>query len=114
MHKIQNFIRSRPQEIYTAVLPTTPYCKSIGRGHIRVSPAGLPIEQVLGEYSLSEASQRRSFTRFLQSPGWLLRSEARASDLFSDYPEYKTPTLSYETHPNYLSSDNYRPFEAVS
>ena len=27
---------------------------------------------------------------------------ARASDLFPDYPEYKTPTLSYETHPNYL------------
>ena len=27
-------------------------CKSIGRGH-RVSPTGLPIEQVVGEYSLS-------------------------------------------------------------
>ena len=27
-------------------------CKVIGRGH-RVPPAGLPIEQVLGEYSLS-------------------------------------------------------------
>ena len=36
------------------------------------------------------------------SPGWLLRSEGRASDLFPDYPEYKTPTLSYETHPKYL------------
>ena len=29
------------------------YCKGIGRGH-RVSPAGLPTEQVLGEYSLSQ------------------------------------------------------------
>ena len=26
------------------------WCKGIGRGH-RVSPAGLPIEQVLGEYT---------------------------------------------------------------
>ena len=25
-----------------------------------------------------------------------------ASDLFPDYPKYKTPPLSYETHPNYL------------
>ena len=30
------------------------------------------------------------------------RSEARASDLFPNFPEYKTPTLSYETHPNDL------------
>ena len=44
----------------------------------------------------------RSFIRFHQSPGWLLRSEARASDLSPDYPEYKTPTLSYEAHPKYL------------
>ena len=28
-------------------------------------------------------------------------------------PKYKTPTSSYETHPNDLHSDNYRPFEAV-
>ena len=35
-------------EPFFLVLPTTPYCKGIGRGH-RVSPAGLPIEQVLGE-----------------------------------------------------------------
>ena len=56
----------------------------------------------------------RSFIRFHQSPGWILRSEARASDLFPDYPEYKTPTLSYETHTNYLNTDNYMPFEAVS
>ena len=56
----------------------------------------------------------RSFIRFHQSPGWLLRSETRASDLFPDYPEYKTPTLSFETHPNDLNSNNYRPFEAVS
>ena len=34
------------------VLPTTPYCGDIGWGH-RVSSAGLPIEQVLGKYSLS-------------------------------------------------------------
>ena len=40
--------------------------------------------------------------------------EARAFDLFPDYPEYIKPTLSYETHPNYLNSANYRPFEAVS
>ena len=56
----------------------------------------------------------RSFIRFHQSPGWLLRSEARASDLIPNFPEYKTPTLSYETHPNYLNLDNYKPFEAVS
>ena len=34
------------------VLPTAPYCKGIGRGDTRVSPAGLAIKQVLGEYSL--------------------------------------------------------------
>ena len=33
-------------------LPTTPSCNDIGRRH-RVPPAGLPIEQVLGEYSIS-------------------------------------------------------------
>ena len=33
-------------------LPTTPFVKVIGRGN-RVPPTGLPIEQVLGEYSLS-------------------------------------------------------------
>ena len=32
-------------------------CKVIGWGH-RVPPAGLPIEQVLGEYSLSLPSRR--------------------------------------------------------
>ena len=37
----------------TRLLPAfTSQCKVIGRGH-RVPPAGLPIEQVLGEYSLS-------------------------------------------------------------
>ena len=37
------------------------------------------------------------------------------SDLFPDYPEYKTPTLSYETHQNYLNTDIiYTPFVAVS
>ena len=53
---------------------------------------------------------------FYQSPGWLLRSEARAFDLFPDYdyPEYKMPTLSYETHPNNPNTDNYRPVETVS
>ena len=56
----------------------------------------------------------RSFIRSHQSPGRLLRSEARASDLLPDYPEYKTPILSHETHPNYLNTDNYTPFEAVS
>ena len=76
-------------------------------------PAGLPIEQDLGEYSISFSLRSRSFIRFHQSAGWLLRSEARASDLFPDYPEYKTMSLSYETHPNYLNTDNYRPFEAV-
>ena len=35
-----------------SVLPSTPHVKLIGGGH-RVPPAGLPIEQVLGEYSLS-------------------------------------------------------------
>ena len=34
------------------VLPSTPLVKLIGGGH-RVPPAGLPIEQVFGEYSLS-------------------------------------------------------------
>ena len=56
----------------------------------------------------------RSSIRFHQSPGWLLKSEARASDLFLNNPEYKTPTLSYETHPNDLNTDNYKPFEAAS
>ena len=65
-------------------------------------PAGLPIEQVLEDYSLSFPSKRCSFIRFHQSPGWLLKSKARASDLFPNFPEYKTPTLSYETHPNDL------------
>ena len=32
-----------------------------------------------------------------------MRSETRASDLFPDYPEYNSPTLSYETHPTYLN-----------
>ena len=31
-----------------------------------------------------------------------MRSEARASDLNPNFPEYKPPTLSYETHPNDL------------
>ena len=31
-----------------------------------------------------------------------MRSEARASDLLPNSPEYKPPTLSYETHPNDL------------
>ena len=31
-----------------------------------------------------------------------MRSEARASDLLPNFPGYKTPTLSYETHPNDL------------
>ena len=34
------------------VLPSTPSSKDIGWTH-RVPPAGLPIEQVLGEYALS-------------------------------------------------------------
>ena len=51
---------------------------------------------------------------FHQRPGWLRRSEARASDLSPDYPEYTTPTLSYETHLNDLNLDSYRPLEAVS
>ena len=55
----------------------------------------------------------RSFIRFHQSPGWLLRSEVRASNLFPDYSEYITPTLSYETHQIISNVDNYRPFEAV-
>ena len=37
---------------YRLVLPTTPFLKLFGWGY-RVSPAGLPIELVLGEYSLS-------------------------------------------------------------
>ena len=66
-------------------------------------PAGLPIVQVLGEYSLSFLRRDIAlFIRFHQSPGSLLRSEARASDLLPNFPEYKTPTLSYETHPNDL------------
>ena len=36
-------------------LSTTPFVKVIGRRH-RVPPSGLPIEQVLGEYSLSQPS----------------------------------------------------------
>ena len=47
--------------------------------------------------------ERCSFIiRFHQSPRQLLRSEARASDLLLNFPEYKTPTLSYEAHPNDL------------
>ena len=86
---------------------TTQCSKNFGRGH-GVSHAGLPIEQVLGEHSLS--SQRCSYIKLHQSPGWLLRSGARASDSFSDYPKYKTPTLLYETHPNYLNTDNLKAF----
>ena len=37
---------------FSSVLPTTPHVLIKGGGH-RVPPAGLPIEQVLGEYSLS-------------------------------------------------------------
>ena len=51
-------------------------------------PAGLPIEQVLREYSLSFL--RRDVALFVST---------RARD---NFPEYKTPTLSYETHPNDL------------
>ena len=42
------------------------------------------------------------------------KSGNSASDLFPDYPEYKTPTLSCKTHPKYINTDNYSPFEAVS
>ena len=37
-----------------------------------------------------------------QSPGYILRSEARASDLFPNCPGCRTPTLWYETDPNNL------------
>ena len=57
----------------------------------------------------SESTQFRSLRRNVA-----LFDSTRAPDLFPDYSEYKTPTLSYETHPNYLNTDNYRPFEAVS
>ena len=77
-------------------------------------PTGLPIEQVLGEYPLSLPSERRAPIRSHQSAGLLLRSEARASDLFPIHPEYKTPTLSYKIHPNDLKFDNYSRFKAVS
>ena len=83
-------------------------------GH-RMPPAGLPIEQVLGEYSLSWPSQRRSFIRFHQSLGWLLRSEAHVSPIyFLTTPNIKRQP--YHTKPIqiYLNSDNCRPFEAVS
>ena len=60
---------------------------------------------------LSRSSESNHF-RFLrkdvalfvppESPGQLLRSEARASDLLPNFPEYKTPTLLYKTHPNDL------------
>ena len=42
-----------PDILYEETAITLPevYCKGIGRRH-RESPAGLPIEQVLGEYSL--------------------------------------------------------------
>ena len=77
-----------------------------------MSPAGLPIEQVLGEYSLSYSLRRDvsfldSFTRALDD---LLRTQARASVLFPDYPEWKTPALSYKTRLNYFNSDHCRPF----
>ena len=68
---------------------------------------------------LSRSSESTYFLSFLrdvalfkfhQSPGWLMRSGARASDLFPDNHECKTPSLSYETHPSSLNSDSYRPF----
>ena len=74
------------------------------------TPAGMPIEQVLGEYSFSFPSWRRSLIRCHQSPGQLPRSEARASYLFPNVPEYKTPTLSYETHPNELKFGKIQAF----
>ena len=46
--------------------------------------------------------------------GQLLRSEARASDLLPNFPEYKTPTISYETHPHDLKFGYLQAFEAVS
>ena len=52
----------------------------------------------------------RSFIRFHQSPGWLLRSEARASDLIPNFSVYKTPALSHETRPNYLKFGNLQAF----
>ena len=61
-------------------------------------PAGLPIEQVLGEYSLSFL--RRDVALFFSTRA--RDSLARASDLSPNFPEYKPPTLSYETHPNDL------------
>ena len=77
-----------------------PYCNVIGRDTecpLQVCQLSRSSESI---HFLSLRS--RSFIRFHQSPGWLLRSEARASDVFPDYPEYETPTLSYKAHPNYL------------
>ena len=70
-------------------------------------PAGLPIEQVLGEYSLFFL--RRDVALFVST-----RAPSRASDLFPNFPEHKTPTLSTKPIQMILNSDTYRPFEAVS
>ena len=45
-----------------------PYVRLIGGGH-RVPPAGLPIEQVFGEYSLSFL--RRDVALFVSTRAWI-------------------------------------------
>ena len=40
-------------------------------------------------------------------------NEARASVLFPDYPEQKTPIYHTKPDQSYLNSNNHRPFEAV-
>ena len=68
-------------------------------------PAGLPIEQVLGEYSLCLCLRRRDVAFYSIPPEPRIAYELGgtcAFDLFPNFPEYKTPTSSYETHPNDL------------
>ena len=99
------------------LLPTTPYVRILGGDtecplqvcQLSRSSESIHFRSLRGGVAIFNSTRLRAPDGF-----WLLRSEARASDLFPDYLEYKTPTLSYEIHPNEINSDNYRPFEAVS
>ena len=66
-------------------------------------PAGLSTEQVLGEYSLRLPVVETQLYLFDSTRARMTyEAHVRACDLFPNFPEYKTPTLSYEAHPNDL------------
>ena len=102
-------------EVYTESFVRVGSARLSDWGH-RVPPAGLSIEQgprrVLNFLAFVVFAALFDSTR---APAWLLGSEARASDLFPNFPEYKT-LQPYHTKPIQIisNSENYRPFEAVS